>query len=103
MISATPVEPTHTTQSLDSNDGIQLPKKPQIKKRVTLSAIPPTDMNTSTHKKLSTSNSAFPATHQISIDSVERSMMIPPCVRIEGCTPPSDSSVDDDLDQFGAR
>ena len=33
------------------------------------------------------------------------SMIIPPCVRIEGCTPPSDSSMDDpdnhdaDLDQ----
>ena len=33
------------------------------------------------------------------------SMIIPPCVRIEGCTPPSDSSIDDpdnhdaDLDQ----
>lgn len=30
------LEASQTTQSLDSNDAIRLPKKPQIKKRVTL-------------------------------------------------------------------
>jgi hypothetical protein len=37
-----------------------------------------------------------------SVDSIGN-MMIPPCVRIEGCTPPSDSSVDADLDQCKHR
>ena len=61
------------------------------------SAIPPTDMTAAVAaNKMSTSNSV--GLRQVSTESVER-MMIPPCVRIEGCTPPSDSSVDADLDQ----
>lgn len=79
------------TQSEDTKmSNIRGQRRAPMKKRVTLSSIPPP-----------------PASIQIQqaqtswADSLG-SMIIPPCVRIEGCTPPSDSSVDDhdaDLDQ----
>lgn len=75
-------------------------RRAPMKKRVTLSSIPPPSASVQTGVQIQAQSSWA--------DSLG-SMIIPPCVRIEGCTPPSDSSIDDpdnhdaDLDQYGAR
>ena len=65
------------------------------------SSIPPTEMSAAINlnKLVSSNSNSSGLRQQPSVDSERSSMMIPPCVRIEGCTPPSDSSLDADLDQ----
>ncbi|CAB4061656.1 KCNQ5 [Lepeophtheirus salmonis] len=77
----------HITSSFSSSNNLNRAtiSKPIMKKRVTLSSIPVEYMKPREYGRIEKVESFC---------SSNSSVMIPPSVRIEGCTPPSDSSIE---------